>query len=168
MTLALPFRRQSVFANLAATIALGLIVFASNFKISTAARNGACNGIVDLIDGGTGAGTLAVRTGSPPTNVGDASSGTLLGTLTFSATAFGNASTGVATASAITSDTNADASGDAGYFRVFPGAAADTAATFQGTAGNAGDSPDLTFDNKTVVAGGTIAVSSFTVTVPIQ
>lgn len=141
---------------------------ASNFKISTAARNAACNALVDLIDAGTGAGRLEIRVGSPPTNVGDASSGTLLATLTFSATAFGNASTGVATANSITSDTTADASGDAGYFRIYAGAAGDTAALFQGTAGESGDTPDMVFDEKSIVAGGTVACSSMTLTMPVQ
>lgn len=141
---------------------------ASNFKISTASRNAAANGIVDLIDGGTGAGRIEIRTGAPPTNVADASSGTLLGTLTFSATAFGAASSGTATADTITSDSSADASGTAGYFRVYAGAAGDTAALFQGTAGEAADTTDMTFDNKTIVAGGVIAISSMTLTVPIQ
>lgn len=141
---------------------------ASNVKISTAVRNAMCDAAVDRVDGGTGAGRLEIQVGAPPTNVSDASSGTLLGTLTYSGTAFGSASTGVATANAITSDTNADASGDAGCFRTYQGAAADTAAEWQGTAGEAADSPDMTFDNKTIVAGGTIAVSSMTFTVPIQ
>lgn len=141
---------------------------ASNFKLSAAARNAAADGVVDLLDGGTGAGTCAIRTGTPPTNPSDVSSGTLLATLTFNATAFGAASAGVATANAITSDTNADASGDAGYFRAFPGAAADTACTFQGTAGEAADTPDMTFDNKTIVANGTVAISSMTYTQPEQ
>lgn len=140
---------------------------ASAFKLSTAARNAAVDGIVDLIDAGTGAGTIAVRTGSPPTNVGDASTGTLLGTLTWAATAFGAASSGTATAASITSDTSADASGDAGYFRAYAGAAGDTAALFQGSAGESADSPDLVFDNKSIVAGGTIAISSFSITQPI-
>lgn len=138
---------------------------ASSFKLSTAARNGMADGLVDLIDGGSGAGTCAIRVGSPPTNPSDASSGTLLGTLTFSDPAFGAASSGAATASAITSDTSADASGDAGYFRVYADGAADTACLFQGTAGNAGDTPDMTFDNKSIVAGGVIAISSFVITV---
>jgi hypothetical protein len=141
---------------------------ASNFKLSTSARDAACNAIVDLIDAGTGAGRIEIRVGAPPTNVGDASSGTLLGTLTFSATAFGASSSGVATAAAITSDTSADASGDAGYFRIYQGAGGDTAALMQGTAGEAADTPDLTFDNKSIVLAGTIAISSMTVTVPIQ
>lgn len=168
VTRGLPVRRLPSLSTLVAGLIAGLIVFASNFKLSTAARNAACDGIVDLVDGGTPPGTVAIRTGAPPTNVNDASSGTLLGTCTFSNPAFGAASTGVATANAISSDTNADASGDAGYFRVYAGGAGDTAALCQGTAGNAGDTPDMTFDNKSIVAGGTIAISSFTVTVPIQ
>jgi hypothetical protein len=141
---------------------------ASNFKIATAVRNAACDAIVDRLDLNTPPAVTKIRTGSPPTNVGDASSGTLLGTCPFGNPAFGAASSGTATANAITSDTSADASGDAGHFRVYQGAAGDTAAEFQGTAGNAGDSPDMTFDNKSIVAGGTIAISSWTVTVPIQ
>ena len=141
---------------------------ASNFKISTAARNAACNGIVDLIDGGTGAGRLEIRTGDPPTNLSDASTGTLLATLTFSNPAFGDAALGSGIANAITPDTSADDSGDAGYFRAFAGEAADTAAIFQGTAGNADDTPDMIFDNKSIVAGGTVACSSFVLVVPVQ
>lgn len=132
------------------------------FRLSTAARNAAADGIVDLIDGGVGAGTIAIRTGAQPTNVGDADSGTLLGTLTFSDPAFGAAATGTATASAISSDTNADASGTAGHFRIKDSAPAIIA---DGTCGQG--SGDLSFDNAVIVAGGTIAISSFTVTVPI-
>jgi len=141
---------------------------ASDFKISAAARNAAADGIVDLLDGGAGAGTIDIRTGAPPTNITDASSGTLLGTCTFNDPAFGDAAAGVATANSITSDSNADASGDAGYFRCYADGAADTAATLEGTAGEAADSPDMEFDNKTIVAGGTIAISEMTLTVPEQ
>lgn len=136
------------------------------FKLGTTMRNAACDGIVDAIDGGTPPGRLEHRTGAQPTNVSDASSGTLLGTNLFSNPAFGAASTGVATASAISSDTSADASGTAGYFRIYTGAGADTAALAQGNSGTA--TVDLVFDNATIVAGGVIAISSFTVTVPIS
>ena len=141
---------------------------ASNFKISTGMRDAGCDAMVDRIDGGTGAGRIDIRTTGPPTNLTDASPGTLLGTPVFAATAFGNSSVGVATAAAIVSDTNADASRGAGHFRCYQGAAADTAAEWQGTAGEAGDTPDMTFDNKTIVAGGTIAISAMTYTQPIQ
>lgn len=134
-----------------------------SLRLGTTARNNACNGIVDTLDQGSGAATIQVRTGSQPTNVGDTPTGTLLGTLTASDPAFGNASTGVATASAITSDTNADASGTAGY-HVWKDS--DGNNIMDGTCGQG--SGDLSFDNSTIVAGGTIAISSYTVTVPIS
>ena len=141
---------------------------ASNFKISTAVRDAMTNAAVDRVDTGTGVGRIEIRVGAPPANVADASSGALLGTLTFAITSFGASATGTATADPIVSDIDAAASGDAGYFRVYQGAAADTAAEWQGTAGEAADTPDMTFNNKTIVAGGTIAISSFTFTTPIQ
>jgi len=133
------------------------------FRLSTDTRNKACDAIVDDIDAGAGAGTIAIRTGAQPTNVGDSDTGTLLGTLTFSDPAFGAASAGTATASAITSDTNADASGTAGHFRIKD---SDGNIVADGTCGQG--SGDLSFDNNVIVAGGTIAISSFTVTVPIS
>ena len=132
------------------------------FRLSTAARNAGCNGIVDLLDAGFGAGYTQVRTGTQPTNVGDADTGTLLGTCLFSDPAFGNASTGVATASAITSDTSADNSGTAGHFRCRD---SDGNICFDGTCGQG--SGDMSFDNAVIVAGGTIAITGFTVTQPI-
>jgi hypothetical protein len=132
-------------------------------RLATSARNGACNGIVDLLDAGSGAATLAIRTGSQPTNVGDADTGTLLATLTFSDPAFGNASSGTAAAGTITSDTNVDASGTAGHFRAKD---SDANIVFDGTCGQG--SGDLSWDNTTFVAGGTAAVSSFEVTVPVS
>lgn len=107
-------------------------------------------------------GTIQIRTGAQPTNVGDAAGGTLLGTLTFGATAFGATSTGVATANAITSDTSADNSGTAAHARLLTsGAAIDSDCTCgQGTG-------DVNFDNAVIVAGGTIAISTMTLTTPI-
>lgn len=136
---------------------------ASNFKLSDSARNAAADGIVDLIDGGSGPGEIDIRTGSPPADPGEADSGTLLGTCTHGDPAFGDAASGTATANAISSDSDADASGDAGHFRTKD---SNDNVIYQGTAGEAADSPDLEFDNKSIVSGGTIAISAWTVTMP--
>lgn len=133
------------------------------YRLATDTRNKGCDAIVDDIDAGSGAGTIAIRTGSQPTNVGDADSGTLLGTLTFSDPAFGSASTGTATASSITSDSSADNSGTAGHFRIKD---SDANIHSDGTCGQG--SGDLSFDNSAIVAGGVIAISSLTVTQPIS
>ncbi|NJO82882.1 MAG: hypothetical protein HC828_08715 [Blastochloris sp.] len=61
---------------------------ASDFEISVAAQQAACDAIVDLIDGGSGAGYIEVRTGAPPATPATANSGTLLATLPMSDPAF--------------------------------------------------------------------------------
>ena len=133
------------------------------FRLATSARNAAANGVVDLLDAGAGAGTMGIRDAVQPTNVGDADPGNLLGTLPLSDPAFGNAATGVATANAITSDTSADASGTARCFRWKD---SDGNIVADGDCGQG--SGTLNFDNTTIVAGGVIACSSFTVTAPIS
>lgn len=137
---------------------------ASNYKNSVARRNAA----VDAMTARLNSGSIAIRTGAPETNVDDASSGTLLATLNYGASAFGSSASGTAAANAITSDTDADASGDAGHFREYANGAADTAPEAQGTAGEALDTPDLEFNNKSIVAGGTVAISSLTLSMPEQ
>lgn len=128
------------------------------YRRATATRNSVADTEGDLLNSGT----IQIRTGAQPTNVDDAASGTLLGTLTFSATAFGSPSNGVVTAAAITSDTNADNSGTAGHARLLTsGAAIHSDATCGQGSG------DFNFDNNVIVAGGTIAVSSLTLTANI-
>lgn len=136
------------------------------FKLGTATRDSLANAFDDACNAGTPPARIEHRTGAQPTNVADASSGTLLGTNIMANPAFGAASTGVVTAGAIASDTNADASGTAGYFRIYTGAGGDTAALCQGNSGTA--TTDLVFDNNVIVAGGTIAISSMTLTIPIS
>lgn len=138
---------------------------ASNLKISAAARSAACNAVVDLIDGGSGAGRVEIRTGSPPATPATADSGTLLATCPMSDPAFGSASAGVAVANSISDDSSADDSGDAGHFRVKD---SDDAVILQGTAGEAADTSDMEFDDKSIVAGGVVGITSFSVTMPEQ
>ncbi len=128
-------------------------------RLATATRNLAANAVGDALNSGT----IQIRTTAQPTNVADAAGGTLLGTLTFGATAFGSASTGVKTANAITSDTSADNSGTAAHARIL-----DSGAAIHSDCTCAQGSGDINFDNSSIVAGGVIAISSMTITVPIQ
>lgn len=120
--------------------------------LPTASRNAACNAIVDLLDAGSGPGTLSFYT---------TSFALLLAVLTFSDPAFGNASSGTATADAITADSSANASGTAAVWRV---ADSDANSVLEGTAGTSG--ADINFNTVTWTAGDNISVSSLTVTVP--
>ncbi len=130
-------------------------------KISDAARNGMVDFLVDLLDAGSGAATLVFRTGSAPGSLGSADTGTLLATTTFSDPAFGSAASGTATANSITGDSSVDNSGTPGYFRAKD---SDGNAVFQGSVGTSG--ADINFDSVTWVAGGTVSITSLTVSQP--
>jgi hypothetical protein len=66
------------------------------WRINTAARNAAADAVVDLIDGGSGAGKLRIYSGSAPAGPGSAPSGTLLAEFTLSDPAFAAAASGSA------------------------------------------------------------------------
>jgi len=118
--------------------------------LPTATRNAACNAVVDLLDAGSGAGFLIFRTS------GDVE----VATLTFSDPAFGSASTGVATASAITSDTSATG----GTFT--KATLEDSDNTLVMTVTASGGSGEINMTSAVVGAGVTVAVTSLTVTMP--
>jgi hypothetical protein len=124
-----------------------------------------CNAIVDLIDGGAGAGTIAIRTGSAPANCETADSGTLLATLTFSDPAFGNAADiapgARATASAITADSSIDATNTAAHFRIYD---SNSVCIIQGAVGTSGS--DINFNSVAFVSGAECQITALTVTVP--
>ena len=130
-------------------------------KISDAVRNAMVDSATALIDAGSGAGKIEIRTGAAPTNTSDADSGTLLATVTFSDPSFGASSAGTATANSITSDTNVDNSGTAAHFRIKD---SNNVVRCQGTVGTSG--ADMNFNTTTFVAGGTAAISSLTLTQP--
>src|SRR3990167_3691637 len=95
---------------------------AADPRLTNAAASAAADAVVDRIDVG-GAGTIKIYDGTIPTDADTAvGAQVLLATLTFSATAFGAASNGVATAAAIVSDSSADATNTAAWARIASGA----------------------------------------------
>lgn len=132
-------------------------------RIPTNVRNAMANAAVDLIDAGPAAGTVQIRSGAQPASAGSAATGTLLGTLTLSDPAFADAVNGTATAGALTGDSSADASGTAGWFRVLDSTGA---TVMDGAISEAGGGGEMILDKTAIVAGGTISVTSWTVTQP--
>lgn len=126
-------------------------------QLKTSIRNTIADALGNAV--GTGA-VLDIRSGAAP-GIGTTNSGTLLATLTMNGTdAFGAAASGVATAGAITSDSSADATGTPGHFNLFDDASR-TNCLAQGTC--AVGSGDINF-NATISLGGTVSISSFTIT----
>jgi hypothetical protein len=124
--------------------------------LSTAARDAACNGIVDLIDGGTGAGNFLLTDT-------DGGGGSTLAEITLNATAFGASSTGTATLD-VSGGLSASASGTgtAAGFALRTGTA-DTVVV-SGSVGTG--SEDVTIDNTSVTNGQTVNLNAITITVP--
>lgn len=135
-------------------------------RISNAAAKAACDAIVDLIDAGAGAGKLRIYDGSQPADPDTAvSTQTLLAELTLSDPAFGAAADaspgGRATASTITEDSSANATGTASWFRVVD---SDGNAIIDGSVGTSGC--DLNLVTTSIVATQPVQISSWTVTMP--
>lgn len=126
--------------------------------------------LLDALETALNAGTAAVirgLTGAAPTNADDAETGTLLFTLTCSASLFTSKTDGapgaVGTFAAITADASADATGTLAYFRILT----QTGGTicFQGTAATA--TADMIVNTTAITSGSTVDdTGTSTMTVP--
>lgn len=123
--------------------------------LTTAARNAACDAIVDLLDGASGdaTGDLAFSTSAPAT----------LATCNTAATAFGSASSGVATAATIASGTVSGSSNPSTVALCLFRNKANTE-IFRCAVGTSGS--DINLSSVSVNDGDTITVTSLTFTVP--
>ena len=122
--------------------------------LSTTCRNG----MLDAITTAVGAsGLLRIYDGTRPATGGAAT--TLLAELTCNATFAAAASSGVLTLNAITSDSSANATGTATWFRITTSGGT---AVIDGNVGTSGS--DLNLNTTSIVSGGTVAVTSFTIT----
>lgn len=131
-------------------------------SLSDAARTAMATGLRDTIDAGGGPGYVEIRTGTKPATVATGATGTLLATVTL-ADPSGTVSAGVLTLSGLPkTDTAADASGTAGWFRVYDSTGA---AVVDGTVTGTGGGGDMEVDNPALVTGQTfsiVATSTFT------
>ena len=131
-------------------------------ELAAAARTGALNAVVDLLDAATA--TIEIRTGAAA-DPDAAAIGTLLATLTCSVPAFGAASddgtTATATASAITDDSSADDTGTAAHFRALDSA---SACVLTGTVTATGGGGDMTLNSVSITSGGVVSLTAWTVT----
>ena len=116
------------------------------------------NAQLDAITTAVGAsGKLRIYSGTRPATGGTAT--TQLAELPCSATFAPGASSGVLTLNALTTDASADATGTASWFRILTSA---NAAVVDGDVGTSG--ADLNLNSTSLTIGGSVAVTSFTIT----
>lgn len=125
--------------------------------ISTAARNAAVNGVVDLVDAGGGAGELVIKTGSDP------AAGTTLATIPLAATAWGSASAGSAALAGAPKSAAATGAGSAGCFRVNDST---HALIFSGAVTATSGGGDIELDNVSIAVGQTISITALAISIP--
>lgn len=125
--------------------------------MSAVSKNLGLNAQLDVLNSGY----FRIYSGTRPATPDTALSGnTLLAELTFGATAFAAASGGTKTANAIGSDTSADATGTATFFRAFK--TDGTTAVVDGTVGTSGT--DAIINSTSIVAATTVSCSSMVIT----
>ncbi len=124
-------------------------------KLSNVAANAAADAFTALLNSGY----LIILDGSQAATADTAISGqTTCAVLRFGSTAFGAASTGVSTANTITSDTDADATCTATWFRTLE--SDNSTKVMDGTIGTSG--ADINLATVSISQHATVSVSSFT------
>ena len=141
---------------------------ANGFYITNAVAQGMLNGttLSASFDAGTAA-VINIYSGSVPADADTAlGAQVLLAQLTCNATAFSGYSDanpgGRATFNSITSDSSADATGTAAFFRILTQSGGTVVA--QGTVGTS--SADLILNTTSITSGSTVSITSATITLP--
>ncbi|MCG8608963.1 MAG: hypothetical protein MI864_00365 [Pseudomonadales bacterium] len=131
----------------------------TTLSVSTDGAAAMLNPLSDLLDSGN----AKVYSGTPPANADASLSGnTLLGTCPLSATSAPDTTTKTLTFNAITSDSSADASGTASFFRL-ESSGGDV--HIQGLCGTT-SAYAMVMTTTTITAGGTLPIASCTITMP--
>jgi len=132
-----------------------------SLQFSTSYRNQ----LLDLLE--TVAGTspkLVFLTGSAPANCAAAETGTRVAVATLPADWMNDAASGQKTLKGTWEDADADATGTAGYFRLYDSAG--TTCHVQGTVTLTGSGGDITLDNTNIQIHQDVKENSFTLTAP--
>jgi hypothetical protein len=130
-------------------------------QLSVAVRND----MLDAIEAEIGTGpVLRIFSGGMPANAAAASSGTLLAEMTLPADWLTAAASGVKSKDGIWSDLSANASGTAGYFRIFESTG--TTCHIQGVCTDSAGAGPMKLSTTTVTATEPVTVASFTLTAP--
>jgi hypothetical protein len=131
---------------------------ANSPKFANVTVNAEADALARLLDNGY----LRIYSGTQPATADTALSGnTLLAELRFAATSAAAASAGVLTFSAITSDTSADATGTATFYRALKSDG--TSVVMDGSVGTS--SADLVLNSTAIQSGAQVDVTSFSLTV---
>src|SRR5512139_87570 len=139
---------------------------ANAFYITNAVAQAMLNAFDTAVDAGTAA-VVNIYDGTPPADADASLAGNnLLAQLTCSSVAFGAATDNnpgaKVTANAITSDSSADSTGTASFFRILTQNAGTVCA--QGTVGTA--TADLILNTTAITSGSTVSITAATVTLP--
>lgn len=128
---------------------------------ATTLRNAKLQKIIDAIDAGSGPGKLKIYSGTRPATGAAITSQVLLAQLTFSDPSAPSPASGVLTFSAITSDTDADATGTATWARI-----TDSADTFVAdlNVGGTGSGADCEINTTSITIHATVSCSAATIT----
>lgn len=105
---------------------------------------------------------MKIRTGAAPANTGSADTGTVLSTITLPSDWMAAANAGSKAKAGTWEDTSADDTGTAGHFRIY--ASDGTTCHIQGTITVTGGGGDLELSSTSIVAGGTVTITSMVFT----
>lgn len=142
-----------------------------SWRLNTAARNAGVSGVVQLVDGGAGAGKLRIYSGSPPAGPGTAVPGgaALLAEFTLSDPAFAGPASGSAAIDVTPAlDTTGLAAGTATWCRFVDSteAAGSGLGVLDGDVTVTGGGGELTLNTVTVSVGLTVSVTGGSITMP--
>lgn len=128
-------------------------------QFSAAVRNARADAIESVIGASA---VLKIFTGAKPADCAAADSGTVLATMNLPADWMSSAASGVKSLLGSWQDSSADASGTAGYFRIY--ASNGTTCGLQGTVTATGGGGDIQLSTVTIVAGQSITITNETIT----